>query len=402
MKKNSTKILDDIVGNLRHFFNESETHNIQAMMLEERNSDSVLGASSESVEPQLDDFGHEGSNFRKEIDRFLTFVTDRISRDTHQKLSLAIAEALAYKGEFETAEEILNNEFHNKQETQPGTTADMFLLKAKIAWNNSEWKSAKKYCKKALEEYSQDDNKKGMCSCSNILGNIYGETGDLKKAEKHYKKALELISDDGNEELHAMLTTNLGIIADMRGDIVEAEKHYLTAKELYKRLDNEFQLGRLNHNLGMLNLQKQAYTAAIEFFDNSINLSMANSHHSNYAVSLIGKATVYMKQAQYELAGNYADKAFEVSFKINDRLTIAEVYRIKGLIQKEQMNYQLAEEYLNMSIRLNENFSNEFNSVESSLDLSRIYYELNRKEQADILTDRAMRYYKEQKIERPN
>lgn len=397
MKKTKKQILDDIINNLKHFFNETDTSNLQSMLYGEgskiRSTENVG-----EVPSHLLGSHSEGSSLRFEIDRLLTFAESGLNRNTYQKLCLELAETLTYKGEYEIAEEIIEGTFSKSEELDTATLANINLLKAKIVWNFSDWESSKLFCKKAFKNYSQLNNIKGMSSCENILGNICGETGDLVNAEKHYRKGLELVENSEHEDLKAMLNVNLGIIADMRGKSEDADRYYKTALKIYKKLDNEFQQARLEHNLGMLYLKKGDYKTATVYFDNSINLSLINRHHSNYSLSLIGKATCYFRQNLFDLANKYADKAFEIAFGINDRLTIAEVYRLKGLIQKETKNYRLAEEYLQMSIRINENFSNKYNSIEASVDLSKIYNELNRKEQSIKLEDKAAEYYKEQDI----
>lgn len=48
----------------------------------------------------------------------------------------------------------------------------------------------------------------------------------------------------------------------------------------------------------------------------------------------------------FSLANAFADKAMAVAHKLNDKLTIAEVYKIKGIIQRSVKNYVLSENYL--------------------------------------------------------
>ncbi len=54
----------------------------------------------------------------------------------------------------------------------------------------------------------------------------------------------------------------------------------------------------------------------------------------------------------FPLANAFADKSMEVAHKINDKLTIAEVYKIKGIIQRTVKNFILAENYFETSLRL--------------------------------------------------
>lgn len=71
----------------------------------------------------------------------------------------------------------------------------------------------------------------------------------------------------------------------------------------------------------------------------------------------------------FSLSNAFADKALEVAHKLNDKLTIAEVYRIKGVIQRSVQNYILAENYLQTSLRLNKEISNQLNQAETYQEL---------------------------------
>ena len=78
---------------------------------------------------------------------------------------------------------------------------------------------------------------------------------------------------------------------------------------------------------------------------------------------------------------------------------MADVYRIKGIIQKNLSNFSLSEEFFENSIRLNEDFNNKSNIAESSLELSDLYGNQNEDEKRESLIKEATKYYKKIKAE---
>ena len=104
---------------------------------------------------------------------------------------------------------------------------------------------------------------------------------------------------------------------------------------------------------------------------------------SNCAISYIGKAFIYTKLKNIILADAFTDKAMEIACKINDTLSIADIYRIKGIIQSNLNNYDLSEEFFENSIRLNDDFDSKYSKAESSKELGNLLTAEERKDEAE-------------------
>ena len=126
------------------------------------------------------------------------------------------------------------------------------------------------------------------------------------------------------------------------------------------------------------------YFLALEYFNNSITLSVDNQYLSNCAISYIGKAFIYTKLNNVPLADAFTDKAMEIACKLNDTLSIADIYRIKGIVQSNLNNFDLSEEFFESSIRINDDFESIYNKAESSKELGNLLTQENRKDEADV------------------
>ncbi|MBU1677379.1 MAG: hypothetical protein KKD86_00760, partial [Bacteroidetes bacterium] len=63
------------------------------------------------------------------------------------------------------------------------------------------------------------------------------------------------------------------------------------------------------------------------------------------------------------------------------RLSIADIYKIKGIIERKKKNYDIAENYLLSSLRMNLEFDNRLNYAETSFELAVLFNEKGDKKQ---------------------
>jgi len=126
----------------------------------------------------------------------------------------------------------------------------------------------------------------------------------------------------------------------------------------------------------------EKYDEALDEFNKCISLSLDNDYLSNCAIAYIGKAFVYTKLKNPQLADAYTDKAMEISYKINDTLSIADIYKIKAMVQSDLENFQLSEELFENSIRLNKDLDSKLNEAESSAELEKLLDETAKSDDA--------------------
>ena len=70
----------------------------------------------------------------------------------------------------------------------------------------------------------------------------------------------------------------------------------------------------------------------------------------------------------------YKRQAMEIACKLNDTLSIADIYRVKGIIQSNLNNFELSEEFFENSVRLNDDFESKYSKAESSQELGTVSY----------------------------
>jgi len=101
-----------------------------------------------------------------------------------------------------------------------------------------------------------------------------------------------------------------------------------------------------------------------------------------------------MKLKNQSLADAYTDKALELAYKLNDTISIADIYKIKGMIQNDLSNFELSEEMFENSIRLNKDLESKMNEAESSVQLADLLKKRNRSSEAAPYLETAQNYFK--------
>jgi tetratricopeptide (TPR) repeat protein len=202
------------------------------------------------------------------------------------------------------------------------------------------------------------------------------------------------MDNSGENYLTAKIEINLGIISNIIGDYETAFSYYRRALLYFEKIKDLHRIAEIRHNLGMFYTKKKNLKAAIKEFDKSILSSMQCGDIAFRGLPYLSKAYIYTLQNDLHLADAFATKALEICSKINDKLSIADIYKIKGIIQRKLKSYDLAENYLLTSLRLNTELQNKLNQAETSLEIGRLYKETGRINESKPYFDNAIKYFR--------
>lgn len=304
------------------------------------------------------------------LDAIMTRCEDEISRPEYLELLTEIGSLCKRFGKFEKAKDIytrvlftLNGE--TRYEKQKGTA---LLKRTEIFIRQADWKSALDDLELSRQIFLEAKYDDGIGYVENSLGILYAEQGELKKAIGHWKKA-HAIFENGNDEMTASVLMSLGIASNIAGDWDEALSYYQRALPKFEQIGAMSRLAELHHNLGMTFLSKEDVESAINQFNESLSYSNQQFYQSVMGLSYLGKAAAYVRKGDYSISMSFVQKALDIFRRLNDHLSVADTYKIKGVIHRETGNIEIAEVYLKTSVRLNELYR-------CSLGLAESLYEL--------------------------
>lgn len=352
---------------------------------------------SESDRKQISAKIPTGSEQRVLLDLILTSAKKQLSEVQYFNLLLKFSEIMIYYGELgfarEMSEEVLDSTKFDEEHCK--LTAEAYLISAKIDWSQSYWKESIQNTDMAYEIFNELGDKEGCAKSENMFGTIFGEQGKIKQASLHFEKGLSLIKESQNSELQAMFEVNLGILYTMIGENDKALSNLLNGLEKFEQLKDMRRVARINHNIGMLYIRTGKLDEALISFDICINVSLEYGYLSNCAIAYLSKAWIKNHLGETALADAFTQKAMEIAYKINDKLSIAEVYRLKGLINQSLNELDLSEEFFESCVRLNKDFENKFNEAEVNQHLVNIYKNQNITQKASPLKKKSEDYFNE-------
>jgi tetratricopeptide (TPR) repeat protein len=338
-------------------------------------------------------------NFAKdriEIDRAITFAKKNLDNEKYLELLRKLGQLCIGHGKLNLAYEVLTKSI--KESSNTNHKAEGLLLLCDVHSRRAEWKRSISALEEAKELFEKNNNNLGTSKCENLLGVLFGERGQLENAKLHFENCLLLLNPESEKELAASVESNLGIIENIQQNYPQALEYFKRSLRKFEILGNYRRIAEIRQNIGLMHFTQKNYTEAIEELDQSIEIALKEGFMPVLGLSYLGKANVLVELEDFGSASQFADKAMEVSHQIDDKLTIADIYRIKSAIERKLQNYTLAESYLQSSLRLNEKMKNVLNIAETYYDLATLYGELDRIDERQECLREALKGYREVQV----
>jgi len=332
------------------------------------------------------------SKERVRVDRIITFSEKRLQPEKFCKLLNELAHICLSEGKLDLATEIFRKS--NKLSSDDLVMAESLLGLADVFSRRAKWSRSLEAIKNAKRLFKTNNDFRGVAKCENLLGAVYGELGDIQKAKEHLQNSLSLINRDEDLELAANSYTNLGIVYHIQEFHIDSINQFNKALSIYQKLGNSKSASEVNLNIGLVNFESGNYEAATLALDEAIKTSKAGDFISALCLAYLAKAQVLIKLNDFYYASEFADKAFEISHNSDDKLTLADIYRVKGIIEKHLGNFSASETFLLTSLRINKSLNNEINAAETSIELGLLYEKMNDSISKNCYLEKSHEYFK--------
>lgn len=336
------------------------------------------------------------SQLRLEIDQIISFAEKKLPTLNFLDLLKDLGKLYIAHGELDLASDITTTilSYTKKDKRLVGIAAYAFLNFGEIYIHQTMWAESHFYIKKASSFFKKENDAVGLARCESLLGTYYAEKGQLSDAITHFQKGFSYLDPSKDTSVAALIENNMGIIHNIRGDYDSAYTYFRRALIHFEGLKDNQRVAKIRHNLGMLFLKKKEFNSAIKEFDTSISVSLSSHYYTTLAISYTSKASIYCTLNDDALANAFANQGMDISYKIKDKLTIAEVYKIKGILERKKKHFEIAQNYFVSSLRLNEELENELNYAETAVELGILFQETKKSDQAKSYFNEALKYYK--------
>ena len=396
MKELKKEFAEEIKNLLSNYVDEKE---LSSFINKFEVNDSVKNSSTEMINnfyAQQLKIEYSFGKDRMQIDRTITFAQKNLPTEKYLELLKKLAQLCISNGKLSFATEILIKLL--KQSSNDKEKADSHLLLSDVFSRRADWNKSIEALEKANELFVKTGNRNGNSKCENMLGVIYGEKGNITEAQKHFEKCYELLDRGEERELVASIESNLGIVMNIQGKYEKAAFYFEKALLYFETVKDFRRIAELRQNIGMLYFNKNEHEAAIEEIDKSIEIALDKKLMPVLALSYLSKSNLLLALNDDDAALAFANKALEISHLIDDKLSIADIYRTKSLIERKIRNFRQAENYLQSSLRLNSNSGNNLNSAEAKMELGELYGEMEMKEDREKMLNESLKQYNELNI----
>jgi len=330
---------------------------------------------------------------RVKIDRSITLSEKILQQDNFNEFLLDLGQLCLSGGRLNLANEIFRKV--KTDSSKPLHKAESLLGLADVFSRRADWQKSIRTIETAGFFYRELNDKSGQAYCENLLGLIYGELGDLSKAKDCFLNSRFLLNPVKDLELTANLDMNLGIIENIKGKKDESIKHLKKALVGYIKLGKNRRIAETRHNLGMVYLESGDYESALESFDEGIKIAKQGRFLSTLCVIYLAKSQILISKNDIYNAAGFADKALEISNATDDKLTSADIYRVKGIIERTRKNYTDAETFLLNSLRMNKSLKNTRNIAETSFELGLLNAEMGNERKKNDWLKKSLSFYSE-------
>jgi len=271
-------------------------------------------------------------------------------------------------------------------------TADLLRKLGNIEFYTNNFIRARGYFNKSLALFNKADDKLGIVSIRNVLGAVLVEEGRFYEGEIHLIQARKMAVDMNLPGMIARTNMNLGIIYNMRGLVDNAISCYNNAIEANNNKDQDL-LQSIYTNFAVTYKVTKQYKKSEEFLKKALDIIKETNNQYQKGLVYLTKGEVACLQDDLSLATAFVTSAFAIFSETGDRLSIAEAYKILGMVNRQSKNYDIALSYFENSKRIFEVITNPINLAETLVEMAKLYVDMGDKSMAKKVVNKAIKNF---------
>lgn len=324
------------------------------------------------------------------LDHLLTLCKQSLQKYEYQEMLIRIGNIFKLHGELHLAERTFAEAIRQGDAADCAELrAEALLLRGEVFSRQGRWQESNNDLEASRSLFADANDAVSLARVENIMGTTLAEQGRINEAGACFSRALK--NSDGTDQrvLSATIWMNLGILQNILGNWDEALNHHTRALSLFEQAGDLVRIAEVHHNRGMSYLSKNDLVSAGRAFDTSLDYSTKMHNPGLIGLAKLGKATMYLRANDLPMALALCNQAQEHFATTNDRLSIADQYKVKGMIFREMKEYDVAALHFNSSLRINEELNNMLNLGETLFEVGLMERRRRRKAEARASFQRA-------------
>ena len=224
--------------------------------------------------------------------------------------------------------------------------------------------------------------------------------GELDAAAATFLIARESAESTGNDRLVALVDQNLGTIANIQGNVAIALLSYRSALVRYRKIGDTESAARALNNMGMAHVDLSEWEAAEACYSEAIECASTVGDPNLLAQIGLNHGELHLKRRRYDAARESVDRSIEVFHRVRSRRGIAEAYKAYGVIYRETGKSAQADTHFALSVGIAESCRDRLLQAESQVEWAVLQIEEERKQEAVLYLNRALRIFQDLKATR--
>ena len=151
----------------------------------------------------------------------------------------------------------------------------------------------------------------------------------------------------------------------MVGNWKKSIDYYKKSLSIYKNHNNIIQTSNTMGNLGFAYSSTNQSGKAIFYFNESIKISEKTGDIYNKGINSIHLSEEYLKKDDFKKAKYYIEPAEEIFKKLDDKLGLADVFKIKAILSKKQKKWEDSDRFFKKAIDIYSKQRDRLNEGES-------------------------------------
>ncbi len=253
---------------------------------------------------------------------------------------------------------IKSNKFFNeglalvKNDGYQISEAQLFIEKGKLLNKQKRALESISYFRKAFMIFDANDNKVGMATVYNFIGQAYYNASEFVKAVQYYLLAFDLCNSVNDKEGAAISANDLGIVNYFLGNYDVSLKYYLKSLNIKEKLNNKASIAISYNNLALVYFALKNYDESLKYLFKASEINNDLKDFDGMAAILSNIANLYIEKKNTQMGYEFSLKAIEESTKRNNKLILAHSYLNLGKLFLYNDEPLSAKKYLTIAYSL--------------------------------------------------
>ncbi|MDQ2985610.1 MAG: adenylate/guanylate cyclase domain-containing protein [Armatimonadota bacterium] len=230
--------------------------------------------------------------------------------------------------------------------------AEALVAAALLARVQGDLGAAEGFLMEAQVVYRGLDDKRGLSTALNALGNVMREGGRHEDAQRIWEEALLLRVEMGDRAGISVVKGNLGIIAMLKGDYVEAESQIQASLGEERALQRRSHEGIALSNLGLLKLWQGELEVAREYclLALAVNREVGTKLVESRDLHHLGQIEVGI--GTLEQAKNYLVASLRISKSLAAKELMADAIETTAAVMNRERRFEIASTLIGAAERI--------------------------------------------------